>query len=135
MRYDNVLAALKSGTIDGAENNMPSFADDKHYEVAKYYNLTEHLIIPEILVFSRPGWDKLSSADQGLIAGLAQGAQRAERDLWHAAERDALHRLETAGVNIVAVDDKDPFRDAVKPVWDKYGERYADLIKEIDEVG
>ena len=30
--------------------------------------------------------------------------------------------------------DKKPFQEAVKPVWDKYGAKYADLIKQIEAV-
>ena len=52
------------------------------YQVAKYYTLTEHLIVPEILVFSRPSWDKLSGDDQTLIKKLAKEAQADERILW-----------------------------------------------------
>jgi hypothetical protein len=32
------------------------------------------------------------------------------------------------------VPDKKPFQEAVKPVWDKYGPKYADMIKRIQEV-
>ena len=53
MGYDQVFSALQTGVVDGAENNPPSFVFDNHYQVAKYYTLTEHLIVPEILVFSR----------------------------------------------------------------------------------
>src|SRR6266478_4020799 len=60
MGYDQVFSALQTGVVDGAENNPPSFVFDNHYQVAKYYALTEHLIVPEILVFSRKTWDTLS---------------------------------------------------------------------------
>jgi hypothetical protein len=32
------------------------------------------------------------------------------------------------------VTDKKPFQDAVKPVWDKYGPKFADLVKRIQAV-
>jgi hypothetical protein len=32
------------------------------------------------------------------------------------------------------VDDKKPFQAAVKPVWDKYGPRFAEMIKRIQAV-
>jgi TRAP-type C4-dicarboxylate transport system substrate-binding protein len=43
-----------------------------HYQVAKYFTMTEHLIIPELLVFSRISWQKLSPDDQALIKKLAK---------------------------------------------------------------
>src|SRR3981189_320127 len=67
MGYDQVFSALQTGVVDGAENNPPSFVFDNHYQVAKYYTLTEHLIVPEMLVFSKPIWNKLSKDDQALV--------------------------------------------------------------------
>ena len=134
MGYDQVFSALQTGVVDGAENNPPSYVFDNHYQVAKYYTLTEHLIVPEILVFSRPTWDKMSKDDQALLAKLGHEAQLDERRLWQEKEKDAFARMEKAGITIVHIADKTPFQKAVKPVWDKYGAKYAGLIKEIEAV-
>src|SRR5436853_1969637 len=61
MGYDQVFSALQTGVIDGAENNPPSFVFDNHYQVAKYYSLTQHLIVPEMLVFSPATWAKVAA--------------------------------------------------------------------------
>src|SRR6266567_3997309 len=134
MGYDQVFSALQTGVIDGAENNPPSFVFDNHYQVAKYYTLTQHLIVPEMLVFSRAGWDQLSGDDQGLIKKFAREAQLDERQLWQKVEAEAITRMKAAGIEIIPIADKKPFQDAVKPVWDKYGAKYADLIKQIQAV-
>jgi tripartite ATP-independent transporter DctP family solute receptor len=134
MGYDQVFSALQTGVIDGAENNMPSFVFDNHYQVAKYYTFTEHLIVPEMLLMSRPIWDKMSKDDQALIVKFSKEAQLDERKLWDEKEKDALARMKAAGIQIVYLKDKTPFVKAVKPVWDKYGAKYADLIKRIDAV-
>src|SRR5712692_10262355 len=134
MGYDQVFSALQTGVVDGAENNPPSFVFDNHYQVAKYYTLTEHLIVPEMLVFSRVGWDKLSPEDQGLIKKFSREAQLDERKLWNKVEAEAITRMKAAGIEIIPIADKKPFQDAVKPVWDKYGAKYADLIKQIQAV-
>jgi tripartite ATP-independent transporter DctP family solute receptor len=132
MGYDQVFSALQTGVIDGAENNPPSFVFDNHYTVAKYYTLTEHLIVPEILVMSRKAWDGLSKNDQGLLTRLAREAQLEERALWIQYEKQALDKAKAAGIQIIEVSDKKPFQDAVKPVWDKYGPRFVDVIKRIE---
>jgi tripartite ATP-independent transporter DctP family solute receptor len=134
MGYDQVFSALQTGVVDGAENNPPSFYFDNHYQVAKYYTMTEHLIVPEILIFSRPTWDKLDKADQELVAKFGREAQLDERKLWQEKEKDALDKMKAAGIEIDTVKDKKAFQDAVKPVWDKYGGKYADLIKRIQAV-
>ena len=134
MGYDQVFSALQTGVVDGAENNPPSYVFDNHYQVAKFYTLTEHLIVPEMLVFSRPAWDKLSSGDQALIKRFSRETQLDERRLWKLKEKDAYEKMAAAGITVVRIADKKPFQDAVKPVWDKYGGKYADLIKRIQAV-
>jgi tripartite ATP-independent transporter DctP family solute receptor len=134
MGYDQVFSALQTGVIDGAENNPPSFVFDNHYQVAKYYSLTQHLIVPEMLVFSRITWDKLSADDQALIKKFAREAQFDARDLWNKKEAEAMDKMKAAGIQIDQIEDKKPFRDAVKPVWDKYGGKFADIIKRIEAV-
>jgi tripartite ATP-independent transporter DctP family solute receptor len=134
MGYDQVFTALQTGVVDGAENNPPSFVFDNHYQVAKYYTLTEHLIVPEMLVFSKPIWNKLSKDDQALVQKLGRAAQVQERVLWDEYEAKALAKMKESGIQVVAIADKKPFQAAVKPVWDKYAPQFADTIKRIQAV-
>jgi tripartite ATP-independent transporter DctP family solute receptor len=134
MGYDQVFSALQTGVIDGAENNPPSYVFDHHYEVAKNYTLTEHLIVPEILVFSKRTWSTLSAADQSSIKNLAREAQLEERRLWNQYEQKAYDKMKEAKIDVIQVADKKPFQDAVKPVWDKYGPKYKDMITRIQAV-
>jgi tripartite ATP-independent transporter DctP family solute receptor len=134
MGYDQVFSALQTGVVDGAENNPPSFVFDNHYQVAKYYTLTQHLIVPEMLVFSRATWDTLSKDDQALIQKLGREAQLDERQLWNKVEEDAMAKMEAAGIEVDVITDKKPFQAAVKPVWEKYGAKYTALIERIQAV-
>jgi tripartite ATP-independent transporter DctP family solute receptor len=136
MGYDQVFSALQTGVVDGAENNPPSFVFDNHYQVAKFYTLDEHLIVPEMAVFSRKTWDKLSQQDRALLVKFGREAQLEERVLWQKYEQDALDKAKAAGIQIIQIDakDKKAFQDAVKPVWDKYGPKYAGMIKRIQAV-
>jgi tripartite ATP-independent transporter DctP family solute receptor len=134
MGYDQVFSALQTGVIDGAENNPPSYVFSNHYTAAKYFSLTEHLVIPEVLTFSKRAWASLSPDDQTLIKKFAREAQMEERELWKQYERTAMDKAKAAGCEIVEIADKAPFQAAVKPVWDKYGPKYQDMIKRIQEI-
>jgi tripartite ATP-independent transporter DctP family solute receptor len=134
MGYDQVFSALQTGVIDGAENNPPSYVFSNHYTTAKYYALTEHLIIPELLMFSKKAWTTLSSEDQGLLKKFAREAQMEERELWKKYEQQAMEKAKAAGCEITEIADKAPFQNAVKPVWDKYGPKYQDMIKRIQTI-
>ena len=135
MGYDQVFSALQTGVIDGAENNLPSYVFSNHYTTAKYLSLTEHLVIPEVLVFSRRAWGNLSADDQNLLKKFAREAQFEERELWNKYEQQAMEKAKAAGCQIVEIADKTPFQNAVKPVWDKYGPKYQDMIKRIQALG
>jgi len=136
MGYDQVFSALQTGVVDGAENNPPSFVFDNHYQVAKYYTVDEHLIVPEMLVFSKKIWDTLSKDEQTALLKFSKEAQQEERKLWESYERQAMDKAKAAGIEIIQVSDADKkaFQDAVKPVWDKYGPKYEATVKRIQEV-
>ena len=53
MPYGEVYSGLQTGVVDGAENNPPSYYSASHYEVAKYYTLDEHTMVPEIIIGSK----------------------------------------------------------------------------------
>jgi hypothetical protein len=50
MPYGEVYTGLKTGIVDGADNNWPSYESSRHFEAAKFYRLTEHSLVPEVLV-------------------------------------------------------------------------------------
>jgi tripartite ATP-independent transporter DctP family solute receptor len=134
MSYGEVFSALQTGVIDGAENNAPSyFTQNWHTTNAKFFGLTNHLIIPEIFVMSKVFWDKLSKTDQDLIKKLSRETQLDQRKLWDAAVADYSAKLKASGVEFVALDQK-PFFDATAPVRVKYGEKLVDLMKKIEAV-
>ncbi|HKU95146.1 MAG TPA: TRAP transporter substrate-binding protein [Vineibacter sp.] len=134
MGFDQLYNAMQTKVVDGAENNPPTFMVQNHYQVAKFFSMTEHLIIPEILVFSRRSWEQLSKDDQALVQKFATEAQFEERKLWDDKVKEALGKMKEAGITLVTDIDKKAFQDSVKPVWDKYGAKYAELIKRINAV-
>ena len=134
MGFDQLVNAMQTGVVDGAENNYPTYATGQHFRYAKFYSTTGHLMIPEILVFSKRTWQSLSKEDQALVAKLAKDAQQEQRKLWYEMEDKSIRQIRDAGVEIIKIDDKKPFQAAVKPVWDKYGAQHAALIKRIQDV-
>ncbi len=129
MPYGEVYSAIQTGVIDGAENNWPSYDTSGHYEVAKYYTLDEHLIVPEVLVMSKKSWEKLSADDQALIRQAAKDSVPVMRKLWFAQEKVSEDKIRAAGNEIVTNIDKAPFIAAMKPVYDKYVT--SDVLKDL----
>ncbi|GLH38882.1 TRAP transporter substrate-binding protein [Pseudomonas moraviensis] len=133
MDTGEIFSALQTGVIDGAENNPPTLLEHNHFQNAKFYSLTGHLILPEPIVMSKITWEKLTPDQQTLIKKAAKAAQAEERDLWDKKSAASEEKLKAAGVEFITVDKK-PFYDATAPVRAKYGAPYADLIKKIEAV-
>jgi tripartite ATP-independent transporter DctP family solute receptor len=131
MGFNELYSALQTGVVDGAENNPPTVFAQNHYQVSKVYSLTGHLIIPELFVFSKRTWDGMSKADQDALMKHSREAQLEQRQLWDAYTGEAIAKLKAAGVQFVEADKK-AFYAATQPVRDKYGTKYADLIKRIE---
>ena len=132
MGFNELYQALQTGVVDGAENNEPTVLAQNHYQVKKVYSLTGHLIIPEIFVFSRRTWDTLSKDDQAMLKKFSREAQMEQRQLWDAMVRDAETKLKGHGVQFVKAD-KEAFYKATQSIRDKYGSKYATLLKRIQE--
>ena len=132
MGYGEVYSGLQTGIIDGAENNPPSLWTMKHYEVCKYFALDEHSMVPEIVIFSKKVWDTLSPEDQKLIQETAAESEVYQKKLWADYTAKALKNLEDNGV-VISKPDKEPFRKAVAPLYEKYPE-YKDVISRIQAV-
>jgi len=132
MGFNELYSAMQTGVVDGAENNEPTVLAQNHYQVAKIYSLTGHLIIPEMFVFSKVSWDKLSKADQDLIKKYSREAQFEQRKLWDEKTVKATEELKAKGVQFVPAD-KEAFFKATQPVRDKYGAKYSALLTRILE--
>lgn len=133
MPYGEVYSGIQTGVIDGAENNWPSFESSGHYEVAGYYTLNEHLIVPEVLVMSKANFDKLSAEDQALVKQAAQDSIPVNRELWAAREKLSEEKVRAAGVEVITDIDKTPFIEAMVPVYEKHANtpKLQDLVTRI----
>jgi tripartite ATP-independent transporter DctP family solute receptor len=132
MGFNELYSAMQTGVVDGAENNEPTVLAQNHYQVAKVYSLTGHLIIPEIFVFSKRTWETLSKEDQALVRKFSHEASIEQRQLWDEKTAKATDELKAKGVQFVKAD-KPAFYKATQPVRDKYGSKYAVLLKKIEE--
>ena len=129
MPYGEVYSSIQTGVIDGAENNWPSYESSGHFEVAGYYTLDQHLIVPEVLVMSKASWDKLTPEDQEIVRQAAKESVPFMRELWAEREAQSEQKVRDAGVEVIADIDKQPFIDAMGPVYEKHVT--SDVLKDL----
>ena len=119
MSYGEVYQGLLQGVVDGAENNPPSYQSSRHFEVAKYYSLTRHVMAPEVLLMSLHRWNRLTGADQALVRTCARDSVAFMRRIWDARTAAAETDLKAQGIVFIEPD-REAFAARVRPVWDKY---------------
>lgn len=135
MPYGEVYSSIQTGVIDGAENNFPSYDSSGHAEVAKYFTLDQHLMVPELVAVAKTSWDKLSPEDQAIMREAAQNSATLQRRLWAEQEKASEDKVAAAGAEIIKDVDKTAFIEAMAPVYEKYvtTPEARDLVKRIQE--
>ncbi len=132
--WGELYTALDQGVVDAAENNPPSFETSRHYEICKYYSLDEHTRLPDILVISTDVWNSLTPEFQQILQEAVDESLEYDIKIWAEAEKKALETVQASDATIVRPDTQ-PFRDAVKPMWQDYeNTEVGELINRIQEV-
>lgn len=132
--WGELYSALAQGTVDGAENNPPSFTSNKHYEVCKHFSLDGHTRIPDILMMSAKVWMNLDPQVQAWVQQAADESSEFERKLWAEKTVEALEQAKAEGVTVYDVDVA-AFAAKVAPMLEEVeNPDVRELLKQIDEV-
>lgn len=132
--WGELYTSLQQGTVDGAENNPPSFQTSRHYDVCRHYSLDEHTRVPDIVLISEKTWGKLSPEVQAMVQQAADDSSIFQRELWEKTTAESLKIVEDAGVKIHRPDIK-AFQDKVVGMHKSYdGTPVGDIMKRIAEV-
>ncbi|MEH6445052.1 MAG: TRAP transporter substrate-binding protein [Oceanospirillaceae bacterium] len=137
MAFSEVYQSLKTGVVDGAENNWPSYEGTNHFEVAGFYSGTQHLILPECLCVSKKSWDDLSIDNQKAVKAAAQKSAELQRELWATRAASSQKKVIESGIKYNEIKDKSAFQAAMKPVYEmaiKKNPVLESLIAEIQAV-
>lgn len=120
MAFAEVYQSLKTGVVDGAENNWPSYESTGHFEVAGYYSLSQHLIIPECVCVNADTFAALSDEDKEAVTAAARESAELQRTLWAERAEASRKKVMEGGVEFNEIADKTAFQDAMKPVYAQY---------------
>lgn len=122
MGQGDVYTAIQTGTIDGAENNIITYTDLVQYEVAPEYSLTNHLMIPDMMVISNSVLESMGD-DADVLRELAQESVTEAFDLCNSLREGYFEKATNElGVTVTEVDIK-PFQDACQDLINEIAER------------
>lgn len=131
--FAEVYSALQTKVIDGAENSPISLLTMKHYEVAKYFSLDEHMRIPDMMVMSLKKWNEMPEEIQKAIMDAARASQEYQIKAWAEFEEETMEELKAKGVKINTVDQA-AFAKVVEPLIDELKPQFNGLIEKIQEL-
>lgn len=133
--FPETYNALQTGVIDAQENPILTSILMKFTEVTKYVTRTQHCLTECIIVVSVDYWESLTKEQQQIFREAAKIAIDTNRTV-NAALHEALPKInmsidEYAKANNIEIIDLTPeerevFRKAMTPVWDKYREKIGD---------
>jgi TRAP-type C4-dicarboxylate transport system substrate-binding protein len=131
MAWTEALTALQQGTIDGQENPLNVIVSFNLFESQKHLALTRHAYAPNVIMMSKRTWDKLSPEHQKRVQESAQAAAEHNRAYDNEKEAEWLQFLKDKGMEVTEPD-LSLFREAVRPVYEKYEEQFGkDLVEAI----
>jgi tripartite ATP-independent transporter DctP family solute receptor len=133
MGFGDLYLGLKSGVVDGAENAPDAIWYAKHYEVAKYFTITNHFRTPVVVVMNKAKFDALPPEYKEIIMVTAQETQDWAGTLYSQVSAALMSSLKKAGMTIIDADEQ-AFRKAVEPVYAKDGEKFAAQLKAIRDI-
>lgn len=119
LAYGEVYTALQSGVLDGAENNEVSYFTQKHFEVAKDFSYTNHLIGLDYLVVNTDKLAEMSEEDRATFDEEWDAAMEEHTKLWGEATEQAIADAEAGGATFHEVDEE-AFGAVLEPLVDKY---------------
>ena len=131
--WGELYTALQQRMVDGAENNLPSFYFNRHFEVCKHFSMNEHTRVPDMLICSAKVWKKLSPQVQQWLQEAADESSRFERKLWEEKTVETLEAIQKEGVT-VHYPDINLFMEKVTSMRETYrGTSVGDLLDQIQE--
>ena len=74
LAFGEVYLGLKTGTIDGQDNPLPSVRAAKFYEVTKQIVMTSHLTDGIFIAISTKSWNAMNAAQKQKVTAAAQAA-------------------------------------------------------------
>ena len=116
LAFGEVYLGLKTGTIDGQDNPLPSVRAAKFYEVTKQIVLTSHLVDGIFIAISNKSFNALNAAQKLKVTAAAQAAAAYNNENRIKEEAQLVEFFKKEGLQ-VTTPDLDAFRKSVQATY------------------
>jgi len=128
--YAELYTALEQGVVDGGGQPPLNMIYGKIGEVSKYYTVNRYSFTPVSLLMSKKVMDGLSADEQKVIRDAARDSLEFQRQSSLKKSNETLEQLKKSKTEVTELPESEiaRFRDAVKPVIEKYSKQYNEAL-------
>lgn len=116
LAFGEVYLGLKTGTIDGQDNPLPSVRAAKFYEVTKQIVMTNHLTDGIFIAISTKSWNAMNAAQKQKVTAAAQAAAAYNTENRVKEESQLVEFFKKEGLQ-VTTPDVEAFRKTVQAAY------------------
>jgi len=116
LAFGEVYLGLKTGTIDGQDNPLPTVRAAKFYEVTKQLVLTNHLVDGIFIAISDKAWKAMTPAQRQKVQAASDAAAAFNNENRLKEEAQIVDFFKKEGLT-VTTPDVDAFRKAVQAAY------------------
>ena len=134
MGFNELFTGLQQKTVDAQENPPSLIYTSKFQEVQKYLSMTEHVHDPLVVIINNDFYQSLPQEYQQLVEEASREFLMKEQIALELSETQKYVDLlaqDGMEVNDVSPENKEKFKEALKPMYEKYE---AQLGKELFEL-
>ncbi|MGP1411149.1 MAG: TRAP transporter substrate-binding protein [Peptoanaerobacter stomatis] len=137
MSFTELYTGLQQGTVDAQENPPSLILANKFYEVQKYLSVDEHVHNFLAFIMNKNKFDSLTEEQQKILTEEAKSYVEKQRALELEDNKKAIEKLATEGglqVNELSEEQKQAFKDALKPMYEEYSQKFSkELFEKSDK--
>ena len=129
MSFTEVYTALQQGAVEAQENPPSLIFANKFYEVQKFLSITEHVHNFLAFIMNAEKFNSLSDEQKAILQEKAKKYIENQRKMELEDNNKYIELLGTEGklkVNILTADEKEEFKKALQPMYDKYKKNFGD---------
>lgn len=132
MSFNELFTGLQQGTVDGQENPASLIYESKFNEVQKYFSETKHCYNFCPVLMNKDFYNSLSEEDQKIIQDAAKTWLKDWQRNEEVTNNDKyIEKIAESGVECNKISDEDMklFNEKVQPVYDKYQDKFGDILE------
>lgn len=135
MSFNELFTGLQQHTVDGQENPPSLIYASKFQEVQEYLSVTEHVNNFLGFIMNKDFYESLSEEQKTIVEEAAADFVKEQRKMEQEDTDTYVKKLEEEGmrVNYLTDGQKELFRNALEPMYEKYKKEFGEDVFKMAE--